>query len=51
MKFLPKKLRKTLLLKKDMDGPPLEGKKGGRVKKQRLEARMIDRELRNYAYR
>jgi hypothetical protein len=51
MKLLPKKLKKPTLLKRDMDGPPLEGRKGGRVKKQRLEARMIDRELRDYAYR
>jgi hypothetical protein len=51
MKLLPKKFKKRLDFKRELEGPPLEGKKGGRVKKERLEARMVDRELQNYAYR
>ena len=51
MKLLPKKFKKQFTLRKDVDGVPLSGKKGGRVKKQLLEAKLIDRELQDYAYR
>ncbi len=51
MKLLPKKVRKQMKLKREPGEVELSGRKGGRVKKERLEARMIDRELQQYAYR
>lgn len=51
MKLIPKRFKKRLYFRKDVDGVPLSGKKGGRVKKQIMEARLIDKELQNYAYR
>lgn len=51
MKLIPRKFKKRLQIKKDVDGVSLSGKKGGRVKKQIMEARLIDRELQGYAYR
>lgn len=50
MKLLPKKFKKRIT-RKDFDGVPLSGRKGGKVKREALEARLIDKELREFAYR
>lgn len=50
MKLLPKKFKKRFENRKVIDGVPISGRKGGRVKKEQVEAKMIDRELRDYAY-
>jgi hypothetical protein len=50
MKLIPRKFKKRVALRRDADAIPLTGSKGGRIKRQLLEARLIDKELRDYAY-
>lgn len=51
MKLLPKKYKKRFSVKRGLDSVSMSGRKGGRVKRQQMEARMMDKELQNYSYR